>query len=85
MPPVRRKTKAILLVDAEDLMRLDIGPPPRHDVGGDGTWRRVWAKRWPAEGAGLMDALPHYTFAWAIRTFGHPRRRRSTRPLAIRS
>lgn len=77
MPPVRRKTKAVLLVDQEDVLWLDIGIPPRHDVGGNGRWRRLWAKRWPTEGAALMDALPHYTFEWAIATFGDPRRRRS--------
>jgi len=77
MPPVRRKTKAIVMVDPEDILYLDIGPPPRVDVRDDGRWRRLWAKRWPAEGAALMDALPLYTFEWALRTFGDPRRRRS--------
>jgi hypothetical protein len=76
MPPVRRRAKAVVMFDAEDVMRLEIGPPPCRDVGTDGTWRRRWAKRWPAEGAALMDALPLYSFAWALATFGDPRRRR---------
>lgn len=82
MPPVRRRAKSVVMVDPEDIMRLDIGLPPRFAVADGAAWHRVWAKRWPAEGAALMDSLPRWPFAWAIATFGDPRRRRaSTRPV----
>lgn len=77
MPPVRRKAKAVVMVDAEDILRLDIGMSPHTEARDGAAWRRRWAKRWPAEGAALMDALPLYSFAWALATFGDPRRRRS--------
>lgn len=80
MPPVRRKVKAVLMVDAEDILRLDIGMSPRTDFLEGAAWRRIWSKRWPREGAALMAELPDYTFAWAIAAFGDPRRRRSAPP-----
>ncbi|HSW43078.1 MAG TPA: hypothetical protein VLM76_11270 [Patescibacteria group bacterium] len=82
MPPVRRRVKAVL-IDAEDVTWLDIGPPPRLDVGHDGPWRRLWKKRWPSEGADLMDALPQYSFTWAIEHFGPPRGRRAAARLRL--
>ncbi len=80
MPRVRRRTKAILLVDPQDILYLDIGMPPRVDGLDGNRWRRLWARRWPTEGAALMRSLPHYSFAYALATFGDPRRRRSTPP-----
>ena len=80
MPPVRRRAKAVLMVDAEDIARLDIGMSPRTEAVDGAAWRRIWAKRWPAEGARLMAELPDYTFAWAIREFGDPHRRRPAQP-----
>jgi hypothetical protein len=76
MPPVRRRAKAVLLVDAEDIVRLDVGMSPNTEAHDGAAWRRIWAKRWPAEGARLMAELPDYAFGWAIREFGDPHRRR---------
>jgi hypothetical protein len=49
MPPVRRKTKAILMIDQEDIGRFEIGMAPRVEFLEGARWRRIWAKRWPAE------------------------------------
>lgn len=74
MAPVRRRAKLrIRMIDPQDVLYLDIGPSPRMLLRDpEDTWLRSWARRWPTEGAELMEALPEYSFAWAIETFGEP-------------